>query len=96
MSIGIPATGTLKSLNETLRDRWRQQRQVQSQLAGARVSGLAIAALPYLFAPALIWLRPDWFRTLVEHPLGMPLLFAAVLLQLVGLLWLWRILSREL
>lgn len=86
----------LKSLNETLRDRWRQQRLVQAQLAGARVSALLVAAAPYLIAPVLVWMRPDWFKTLTDHPLGGPLLFGAVLLQLVGLLWLWNILSRDL
>jgi tight adherence protein B len=86
----------LRSLNETLRDRWRQQRQVQAQLAGARVSAIAVAALPYAFAPILVWMRPDWFKTLIDHPLGAPLLFFAVLLQLIGMVWLWRILSREL
>lgn len=86
----------LRSLNETLRDRWRQQRQVQAQLAGARISATAVAALPYLFAPVLVWMRPDWFKTLIDHPLGAPLLFFAVLLQMIGILWLWRILSREL
>jgi len=86
----------LRSLNETLRDRWRQQRQVQAQLSGARISALGVAALPYIFAPVLVWLRPDWFQTLFANPLGVPLLLFAVTLQLIGLLWVWHILSREL
>ena len=86
----------LRSLNETLRDRWRQQRQVDAQLAGAKVSAVGVALLPYLIAPILVWMKPDWFRTLIDHPLGPPLLFFAVMLQLIGMLWLWRILNREL
>lgn len=86
----------LKSLNETLRDRWRQQRQVQAQLAGARVSAVGVAVMPYLLAPILVSMRPDWLRLIVGHPLGQPLLAFAVMLQLIGMLWLWNILRREL
>lgn len=86
----------LKALNETLRDRWRQQRQVQAQLAGARVSAIAVAVLPYLLIPLLVAMQPEWMRTLLSHPLGQPLLLLAVMLQLVGVLWLWNILRREL
>ena len=85
----------LRTLNETLRDRFRQQRQLQSQLAGARISAIAVALLPYLLLPVLLWMKPDWLMTLRVHPLGMPLLTFAFLLQLIGILWVWRILSRE-
>ncbi len=86
----------LRSLNETLRDRWRQHRQLASQLAGARITAIAIAITPYVMAPILVWMQPTWFRALLAHPLGPAALFVAVILQLVGMLWLWRILSREL
>jgi len=89
-------TPVLKSLNETLRDRWRQQRQVQAQLAGARLTGIAGVLLPYVLIPILLWLEPQWFVTLRHHPLGPPVVFLAVMLQLLGMLWLWRILNREL
>lgn len=86
----------LRSLNETLRDRARQQRQVQAQLSGVRLSAIAISVLPYLFAPLLAWMRPDWFRPLFAHPLGAPMMVFALMLQLIGILWIWRVLSREL
>jgi tight adherence protein B len=89
-------TPVLKSLNETLRDRWRQQRQIQSQLSGARLTGIVGVLLPYLLVPLLAWLEPGWFAVLLGHPLGPPLIFLAVMLQLLGVLWLWRILNREL
>jgi len=94
--VGGDLTPVLRALNETLRDRSRQQRQVRAQLAGTRVSAFVVAALPYVLVPLLWWLLPEWFVILIRHPLGPPLLFVAVLVQIAGLLWLRRILSREL
>lgn len=85
----------LRSLNETLRDRSRQQRQVRAQLAGARLTAIAVVILPYLLAPLLAWLQPGWFGMLFSSNLGSAMLFIAVMLQIVGLLWLWHILERE-
>ena len=86
----------LRSLNETLRDRSRQQRMVRAQLAGARVTAVVVVFLPYLLAPVLAWMRPGWFGPLFGSTIGAALLFMAVMLQVVGLLWLWSILGKEL
>ena len=86
----------LRSLNETLRDRARQLRQVRAQLAGARLTAVAVVVLPYLLAPLLAWLQPGWLTVLFNNSLGSALLFLAVLLQVVGILWLWHILEKEL
>ena len=80
----------------TLRDRWRQQRQVRAQLAGARMTALVVIVLPYIVAPVLAYLQPGWFQTLANLPLGPSILFFAVMIQLTGALWIWRILAREL
>lgn len=86
----------LQALNETLRDRWRQQRQVRAQLAGSRLVTAAVVAMPYLLAPVLNWMQPGWFDVLLSHPLGPTLIALAVMFQMTGVLWMWRILSREL
>lgn len=85
----------LRSLNETLRDRWRQQRQVRAQLSGARMTAIGAVILPYVLAPVLAWMQPGWFGVLLADPIGPPLLFLAFLLQMIGVLWLWRVLARE-
>ncbi len=86
----------LKSLNETLRDRSRNQRMIRAQLAGAQITAAAVVALPYLLAPLLLWLVPGWFNPLFGGNLGPALLFIAVMLQIVGILWLWHIFQKEL
>jgi tight adherence protein B len=96
LEAGGELSPVLRSLNETLRDRSRQQRQIQAQLAGARVTAVAVVALPYLLAPLLAWMQPGWFSMLFNSNIGTALLFIAVLLQIIGILWLWHILEKEL
>ena len=60
------------------------------------MTAVVVVILPYAVAPALAWLQPGWFDTLRRLPLGPVILFSAVMIQLVGALWIWRILRREL
>jgi tight adherence protein B len=94
--VGGDLSTALRSLNETLRDRARQQGQVRAQLAGARLTAIGVVVLPYLVAPLLMWLQPGWFGNLFTSSLGSSLLFIAVMLQMIGILWIWGILAREL
>ncbi len=81
-----------KVIRERLRIRWR----VHSHMAGARVAVGLSAAMPYLLIPFFLWQRPDWIERLQTHPLGPRMLMIAVLIQIMGLLWMRRILRIEL
>lgn len=85
----------LKALSHTMRDRWNQQRQVRAQLSGARLTALAVAAMPYLLIPALAWLQPGWFESLLAYQFGPLMLLVAVMLQMVGALWLVQLFGRQ-
>ncbi len=85
----------LQRVNKIMRERLAMRLRLQSELAGARLGALIIALLPYLLIPVLLWRRPEWARALFVHPLGLQLFFSALLLQLVGILWLRRIMRFE-
>jgi Flp pilus assembly protein TadB len=68
---------------------------VRAHLAGARLTALGVVALPYVLALLLTRLQPAWFSTLFNNSVGPTLLFLAVMMQLAGVLWLWRILASE-
>lgn len=94
--VGGPLAPLLTAIADTLGDRLRHQRQVRAQLSGARYSAVAMMLLPYAAAPIVVWLQPGWFDALRTSTLGNLALFVAILAQAVGMLWIWRILSREL
>lgn len=81
----------LRSVNQVVRERLRQDRELRTNLAGAQASAVLIALLPYLLLPFFLWQRPTWFADLTTHPVGLQLLTAAILLQIVGFLWLRRL-----
>ncbi len=83
----------LISVNAILRERLRLRLRLKGQLAGASLSAIMIAILPYLLIPFFLWRQPRWVDHLVEHPMGPQLLFGAMLLQLLGFLWLRRIMK---
>lgn len=85
----------LRSVNQIVRDRLRQDRELRTNLAGAQASAILTAVLPFLLLPFFLWQRPDWFYDLTTHPVGLQLLTGAILLQIAGFLWLRRLMRVE-
>ena len=95
LEVGGELSPLLRLVTETLRDRARLQRQLRAQLTGVRLTAIAVVMLPYLVAPLLAWLQPGWLGPLFSGTLGPALLLMAVMLQIIGVLWLWQILEME-
>ncbi len=85
----------LRSVGRIIRERVKLRMKISGQLAGARYASVFVALLPYLVIPVFIWKQPQWLDTMVNHPFGPTYLFAAVMMQVVGLFWLSRILRTE-
>ncbi len=75
-----------------LRDRIKRRLLISGQLSGTRFAAMFAAALPYLLIPVFLWKEPGWLDRLTQHEIGPQLLFAALLCQVVGFLWLRRLL----
>ncbi len=86
----------LKAVNELIRDRIKLRTQIEGQLSGARYAAIFSGALPYILIPLFLWRQPGWFESLFAHPRGATLLVGAGLLQLIGFLWLRRVLRVRL
>ncbi|MFT5125409.1 MAG: tight adherence protein B [Kiritimatiellia bacterium] len=94
-AIGGDLAPTLINLNRLIRERLRHRLRLRSRLAGAQISAGLVSVSPYFILLALYFLHPVWIQRLLSHPLGPTLLFFAVCCQLVGLLWLRRIMRWE-
>nr|WP_243748682.1 type II secretion system F family protein [Pseudomaricurvus alcaniphilus] len=86
----------LASVSQLMHERIRQRAVVVGQLSGARYAAIFSGLLPYLLIPLLLWQSPSWFDSLLNHPHGITYLGTAVVLQIVGVLWLRKILRSEL
>jgi tight adherence protein B len=84
----------LDTVAATLRERERLRRQVQVLSAEGRLSGIILGALPIVFAAYLMVARPTYLRPMAS-PLGVAMIVAAVILLVVGGLWVAKIVRVE-
>jgi tight adherence protein B len=74
----------LDNLASVMRDRFRVKRQVRVVTAHGRITGWILAALPPSMAAILFVISPGHMTTLVTDPLGIQMLAAAAVLQVLG------------
>jgi len=75
---------TLDQLGQTIRDRFRLWRELKTLTAEGRLSGWILQALPLVVLVVIALQNPGYLQPLFEHPGGRALLWACVLLQLLG------------
>ena len=91
------AGGNLSLLTERMskaaHDRQDTRNHMLAVTAGSRLSavGMVVAGLVALIV--LGWLEPEHMRSFLSHPKGPWLLGASAVLQVIGGIWVWRILK---
>lgn len=90
------AGGNLSLLTERMSRSARERQEVRGHVmavtSGSRLSAIGMV-VGSIIAMIVLWgMEPDYVRAFVEHPLGPTLLMIAGALQLVGVLWVWRVL----
>jgi len=85
----------LERMAEVVRDRISYQRQLRATTAAGRFSATLVASAgPLLFAFMFLF-QKEYTNKLLTLPLGQMLLVAAVVLEVVGLLWINRMLRTD-
>lgn len=85
----------LDNLAETIRGRFYIRRQLRVYTAQGRLSGWVLGLLPVVVAGAIHLIQPTYLLVLFDNPGGLILLGSAVLLQLVGVLWIRAIINID-
>jgi tight adherence protein B len=85
----------LDNLVTVIRDRFKVKRQVRVLTAQGRFSGWILAAAPPVLALLLLFVNPDHILRLFRDPIGVQLLFAAFVLQVIGTIIIRRIVNIE-
>lgn len=81
----------LDSLAAVIRDRFRLRRQVRVLSAHGRITATVLAGLPVAIGGLLYLLAPGHVMTLFTDPLGVRMVGAAVLLQVLGFFWMRKV-----
>jgi tight adherence protein B len=85
----------LDKLSAVIRDRFKVKRQVRAVSAHGRITGTVLMALPPVVAGVLFIISPTHIRLLVDDPMGVQMVLAGVTLQVIGIIWIRRILRVE-
>jgi tight adherence protein B len=74
----------LDNIATVIRDRFRVKRQIRVISAHARMTGFVLMGVPPTLAFMLFLINPEHMRTLTNSPLGMRMIYGAILMQLTG------------
>lgn len=83
----------LDKIAQTVRARFSILRQLRVYTAQGRMSGFVLALLPLVVAGAIWFLQPAYMQMLITDPLGQTLIVMAIALQLIGYVWITRIVN---
>ncbi len=92
---GAEFKGLLGALGHILRERRSFRQTLQGKLSGARYALIFAAFFPYIMIPFFLWKEPRWLLPLTQHAQGPTLMFLALMAQVVGFLWMRRILRMR-
>jgi tight adherence protein B len=83
----------LDKIGELIRDRFRIWGQIQALTGEGRLSGIVLLALPFALLAVVYRLNPDYIMTLFRDPLGTKMLVTAAIMQVLGALWIRKIVN---
>ena len=79
----------------TMRDRSQTRRHVRALSAEGRLSAYVLVGLPIFLAGFLFWFRPEYMRLLYTTLVGIVMLACAVVLVVLGSLWMRKLVRVE-
>ena len=85
----------LDNLAGTIRSRFSVRRQLKVITAQGRLSGYILSALPIAVGFGLWVLNPDFMAPLLEESVGHALIVGAIVMQIIGYLWIRNIVNIE-
>ncbi len=85
----------LDNLSTVMRDRFKVKRQIRVISAHGRLSAWVLSLIPPSLAGFLFLSSPDFMRILIDDPLGVRLVMAAIVLQLLGMYIISRLVKIE-
>ena len=93
--VGGNLAEVLDNLASVIRARFTIRRQLRVYTAQGRFSGYTLAVLPIIVGTLIYLLNPPYMKLLFTHPIGKLLVFLAVVMQIVGFLWIRKIIDIE-
>lgn len=85
----------LDNLAAVVRARFTIRRQIRVYTAQGRMTGYLLSVLPFIIFSILYMLNPQYMSILFTDPIGKILIVVAIAMQLMGFLWIRKIIKIE-
>jgi tight adherence protein B len=85
----------LDNLAHVVRERFKILRQVRVYTAHGRLTGYVLMALPAALAIALTFINPEHINLLFTERMGQMMITAAIIMQIIGYVWIKRVVKIE-
>jgi tight adherence protein B len=85
----------LDNLSKLIRERFKLKRQVRTLSAHGRITGSVLAGLPLVLGVSMFFMAPEHVGLLFTDPLGVRMVIAAAVLQVIGFIAMQRIVNIE-
>jgi tight adherence protein B len=85
----------LSNLAHTIRRRFHLRRQLKVYTAQGRMTGYALGALPVVVGFILFLIEPDYVKLLFSNLFGRFMVATALVLQIIGVLWIRKIIDID-
>jgi tight adherence protein B len=86
---------TLAKISSVIRGRFRFNRRVKTLSAEGRMSAWILAMIPFFLFITIMVTTPSYLTILLQEPAGMKIIAVAFILQVIGILWIRRIIRIE-
>jgi tight adherence protein B len=85
----------LTTVGDTIRERQRLRRQVKVLSAEGRLSAWILGSLPVIFTLYLVLVKPGYLAPMLREGVGLLMIGMAVVLMVVGAVWISRVVRVE-
>jgi tight adherence protein B len=85
----------LGKIAHTIRERFRIWRQLKVHTAQAKLTGIILMCLPPVMFGITLALNYEYMKIIFTDPWGLRIIAAAIILQLIGLVWIRKIVNIE-
>jgi len=93
--VGGNLAEVLDSISHTIRERVRVKGEIKTLTAEGRLSAIILSGLPVVMAILLSFLNPGYLVTLIEEPIGIFMIVAAVVMQIIGVFIIRKIVAID-
>jgi tight adherence protein B len=93
--VGGNLAEVLDNLASVIRARFTIRRQLKVYTAQGRFSGYTLAVLPIIVGCVIYMLNPPYMQVLFTHPMGRLMIAIALVMQIIGYLWIRKIIQIE-